>query len=87
MENEFEDKEPSLFEIHSNRHSMHRRILILIDFTLFNKVGAFSRWSFDLNSAWGIIETTTIRKTRPTLLKREKSIHIKIRRCLECRFE
>ena len=31
------------------------------------KLGASSRWSFHLNSAWGIIETTTIGKTHPSL--------------------
>ena len=31
------------------------------------KWGAPSRWSFHPDSAWGIIETTTIGKTRPTL--------------------
>ena len=31
------------------------------------KWDAFPRWSFSLSSAWGSIETTTIRKTHPTL--------------------
>ena len=32
-----------------------------------SKGGAFSRWSFDPNSAWGSIETMTIGKTHLTL--------------------
>ena len=32
------------------------------------KWGASSRWSFDPNSAWGCIETTTIEMTHPTLV-------------------
>ena len=32
------------------------------------KWGAFSRWSFNLNFAWGNIETTIMGKTHPTLL-------------------
>ena len=32
------------------------------------KWGASSRWSFRPNSAWGSIETTTIRETHPALL-------------------
>ena len=32
------------------------------------KWGASSRWSFGPNSTWGSIETTTIWKTRPSLI-------------------